>query len=245
MANQRPCDPTETRPARNPPGQRPRGVFITGNDTGVGKTFVACQIAKALLERDIKVGVYKPIASGCRREGDALISDDAEALWRAAGKPKTLQEVCPQCFEAPLAPNLAAKAERGKVNSSLLRQGLQPWIAEFEISIVEGAGGYFSPLSDEDLCADLAVDFGFPVILVVANRLGAIHQSLATMHAIKTYRGGLAVAGIVLNDVSDELDASSASNLNELRRHVGEIPVAHTSFAKNECLVAVLEWINS
>ena len=87
MASQKPCDPTEIGLSRNPPETRPRGVFITGNDTGVGKTFLACQIAKALVERGVKVGVYKPVASGCRREASGLISDDAVALWEAAGKP--------------------------------------------------------------------------------------------------------------------------------------------------------------
>ena len=90
-----------------------RGLFITGTDTEVGKTRVTAMIARSLVAAGYRVGVYKPAASGCRREGDELIADDAVALWEAAGRPATLEQVCPQRFEAPLAPHLAAREEVG------------------------------------------------------------------------------------------------------------------------------------
>ena len=88
-----------------------RGLFITGTDTEIGKTYVAALIARSLVAAGHRVGVYKPAASGCSRQGDSLVSDDALALWQAAGSPGTLAEVCPQVFAAPLAPHLAAAAE--------------------------------------------------------------------------------------------------------------------------------------
>src|SRR5258708_35422490 len=103
--------------ARKPP----RGLFITGTDTEIGKTYVASLIARALVSAGHRVGVYKPAASGCRRQGDSLVSDDAVALWRAAGSPGTLAEVCPQVFAAPLAPYLAATAEGRELDAALLR----------------------------------------------------------------------------------------------------------------------------
>src|SRR5688572_27332873 len=101
-----------------------RGLFITGTDTGVGKTYVAALIAGALVTAGRTVGVYKPTASGCRREGGELISDDAVALWEAAGRPGELERACPQRFAAPLAPHLAARAEGREVDAALLRSGL-------------------------------------------------------------------------------------------------------------------------
>ena len=103
------------------------GLFITGTDTGVGKTYVAALIARRLAQQGRKVGVYKPAASGCRRRGGVLVSDDAVALWEAAGRPGDLEHVCPQRFEAPLAPHLAAAAEGRQLDAGLLRRGLEYW----------------------------------------------------------------------------------------------------------------------
>src|SRR6266567_328670 len=126
------------------------GLFVVGTDTAVGKTFVAARIAAALARAGVRVGVYKPAASGCRRVGKLLVSDDAVALWDAAGRPGELKAVCPQRFAAPLAPHLAAKAERKQIDSKLLRRGLDYWRRRSEIVIVEGAGGLMSPIGDHD-----------------------------------------------------------------------------------------------
>ena len=102
-----------------------RGLFITGTNTGVGKTYVAALIARALAAAGRQVGVYKPAASGCQREADGgLISDNALALWNAAGRPGELKRVCPQRFEAPLAPHLAAAREGKRLDAALMRSGL-------------------------------------------------------------------------------------------------------------------------
>src|SRR5687767_5738803 len=113
-----------------------RGLFITGTDTGVGKTYVAAIVARELAAAGKRVGVYKPVASGCRRENGGLISDDAVTLWEAAGRPGELDAVCPQRFEAPLAPHLAARAEGRTVDPQLLRSGLEYWRQTSEIVIV-------------------------------------------------------------------------------------------------------------
>ncbi|HQU41841.1 MAG: dethiobiotin synthase [Planctomycetia bacterium 21-64-5] len=195
------------------------GLFVSGTGTGVGKTYVAAMICCALLSEGRRVGVYKPVASGCRREGDGLISDDALELWNAAGRPGSLDAVCPQCFAAPLAPHLAARAEGRQVDAELLRSGLDFWLDACDIVVVEGAGGFLSPVSDDEYVADLACDFGWPLIVVAPNRLGVIHDTLATLVVAATFREGLDVAGIVLNQpASAPLDASVASNYDELCR---------------------------
>jgi dethiobiotin synthetase len=200
--------------------ERPRGLFITGTDTEIGKTYVAALVAKSLAGAGHRVGVYKPAASGCRRGADGnLICEDALALWRAAGSPGPLAAVCPQVFEAPLAPHLAAAAEGRSLDSELLRSGLDVWLDTSDIVIVEGAGGLLSPLGPDEFVADLAYDVGFPLLVVAPNRLGVINHVLQTLVAAVTYRDGLEVAGVVLNDVAPASnDQSVGQNAAEIRR---------------------------
>ena len=167
------------------------GLFITGTDTGVGKTHIAALIARALVAQGLRVGVYKPAASGCQRKDGRLISDDAVALWEAAGRPGTLDDVCPQCFEAPLAPHLAARAEGKQIDRRRLRTGIEYWQSQSQIILVEGAGGLMSPMGDDDYVADLAYEIGFPLIVVSRNVLGTINSTLQTLIAASVYRRGL------------------------------------------------------
>lgn len=187
------------------------GLFITGTDTGVGKTYVAALIARQLHAAGLRVGVYKPVASGCRGTGD----DDA-SLWDAAGRPGDLKRVCPQKFAAPLAPHLAAALEHRTLDAGLLRDGLEYWRGRSDVVLVEGAGGLMSPLSEEEYNADLAADFGFPLIVVAGNALGTIHQTLCTLIAAAAYEDGLPIAGIVLNRPAAIDDPSTGSNRIEL-----------------------------
>ena len=176
------------------------GLFITGTDTGVGKTYVAALIAQALVASGRRVGVYKPAASGCTREADGrIVSDDAVALWEAAARPGDLERVCPQRFLAPLAPHLAARAEGKTLDATLLRTGLDYWKARSEIVLVEGAGGLMSPVGEREYVADIARDFGYPLVVVSRNVLGTINATLQTLFTASNYRGGLSVAGVVLN----------------------------------------------
>jgi dethiobiotin synthetase len=208
-----------------------RGLFITGTGTGVGKTYVAALIARALQSAGREVGVYKPVASGCELRGGRLVSPDAVTLWEAAGRPGTLDQVCPQVFAAPLAPHLAARAEGRRVDANLLRTGAEHWQSSCEFVIVEGAGGLMSPISDDDYNADLAAEFGYPLVVVAANQLGTINATLQTLITASTYRGGLPVAGIVLNSPSPATDdPSTASNHGELVRRCAASLLAETNY---------------
>lgn len=216
----------------------PRGLFITGTDTEIGKTYVASMIARALLAAGHRVGVYKPAASGARRVGSELVADDASALWQAAGRPLTPAEVCPQVFLAPLAPHLAALAEGRRLDEALLRHGLDAWLACSDVVLVEGAGGLMSPLGEEEYVADLAYDFGFPLVVVAGNALGTINHTLLTLIAAATFRDGLRVAGVVLNEPAprDARDRSVHSNADEIRRRavpplLAEVPLGASEFA--------------
>lgn len=200
----------------------PPGLFVTGTDTEVGKTYVTSLIAAELTAAGKRVGVYKPVASGCELYGDALVSSDAVLLRDAAGEPLSLDAVCPQRFKAPVAPNRAAAMEGKQVNPQLLRTGVEPWLESFDIVLVEGAGGLLSPLSDDDYTADLAIDFaenyGWPLVIVAPNRLGTINATLQTIITAKAYRSGVPVAGVVLNQVDEHPDISAASNHLDIAR---------------------------
>lgn len=199
----------------SPHAARCRGLFIAGTDTCVGKTYVAATIARELALAGWNVGVYKPAASGCRRDGKrTLVSDDALALWNAAGRPGKLSAVCPQRFEAPLAPHLAAKAERKEIDATRLRSGLHYWLKRSDVVVVEGAGGLMSPVGEEDYVANLARDFGFPLVIVSANRIGTINHTLQTLLAAQVFCPGLPVAGIVLNDVQPPALADPSVRFN-------------------------------
>jgi dethiobiotin synthetase len=171
------------------------GLFVIGTDTGVGKTFVACQLAKLLVELGMRVGVYKPVASG----NVDLFPSDAELLRASANQDCELECVCPQQFAAPVAPPIAAALEGREVDETLLLTGANWWLGRCDLLIVEGAGGALSPISSKQTVLDLAVQFGHPLLLVVANRLGAVNHTLLTLEA--AHKRGLRVEAIVLNQL--------------------------------------------
>ncbi len=220
------------------------GLFITGTDTGVGKTYVAALIARSLAASGRRVGVYKPAASGCLRDAhNGLVSEDAVALWEAAGRPADLERVCPQRFAAPLAPHLAARAEGRELDAGLLRDGLDYWRSCREIVLVEGAGGLMSPLGDDEYVADLAADLGFPLIVVSRNILGTINATLQTLITASVYRGGLKVAGLVLNHPAPPSadDISLATNRTELAARCTAPLLASAAFGAN-ALDGEVDW---
>jgi dethiobiotin synthetase len=220
-----------------------RGLFITGTGTGVGKTYVAALIAQSLRVAGKRVGVYKPAASGCELLDGKLMSSDALALWEAAGRPATLEQVCPQRFAAPLAPHLAARAEGRRVDPALLRSGLDFWRESCDFVLVEGAGGLMSPISDDDYNADLAEEFGYPLVVVAANVLGTINATLQTLIVADTFRDGLAIAGIVLNSPRPAADdPSTESNADELKRHCVPPLLAEVSHGASSLMPSVDWW---
>jgi len=221
-----------------------RGLFITGTDTGVGKTYVAAMIARWLLTAGRRVGVYKPVASGCSRRRGGLVSADALALWEAAGRPGKLARVCPQRFAAPLAPHLAARLEGKRLDRKGLRRGLDYWMATSEVVLVEGAGGLLSPLGRQDYVADLAADLGFPLVVVSRNTLGTINATLQTLVTAAVFRAGLRVAGVVLNHPSPPAadDPSLATNGRELAARCRPPLLAAVAYGADRFAPAVDWW---
>jgi dethiobiotin synthetase len=193
------------------------GLYITGTNTGVGKSHVTRLIARALVKSGYKVGVYKPVATDCRRQGQEVIAPDAVKLWEAAGRPGKLEDVCPQKFVAPLAPPSSARLEGREVDRDLLRTGLESWRANSDIVLVEGAGGLLSPMSEDDDNATLAAEFGYPLMVVAVNELGTINSTLLTLLAAKTLVPQIPIAGVILNRLKlFPDDESTKTNADEI-----------------------------
>ena len=188
------------------------GLFITGTDTGVGKTFVARGIASALRARGRRVGVLKPIETGC---GGALDPQpaDALALRAAAGSNLPLERICPYRLDAPLAPDVAARLENVRIDPARIAAVFRALERDHDVTLVEGAGGLLVPILERYTMADLARDLGLPLLVVVDSKLGAINHTLLTLEAAAAR--GLPVRGYVLNHASaaDEAAATNASVL--------------------------------
>lgn len=200
------------------------GLFITGTDTGVGKTHVACGIIRILREQGLRVGAYKPAVTGSCPSPCGPVWDDITRLQAALGREIAPERVCPQRFHSPLAPPVAARLEGRGVDAALLRRGIDWWHDQADVMIVEGAGGLLSPLTQTESVADVARDLGFPLVVVARLSLGTINHTLLTLEAAR--HRGLEVAGIILNEsaAADPADRSTATNAAELRRRC-DVPI--------------------
>jgi len=187
------------------PSRASRAVFVTGTDTGVGKTFVTCALAHALRRRWRRVSVMKPVETGVEGE-----PEDARALQAAAGDPAPLDVVCPYRLRAPLAPSVAAALEGRHVDVRRLVALVRARAAEADVLLVEGAGGLLVPLEGETTYADLAVACDLPLLIVAANRLGTINHCSLTARVARVM--GLTVRGFVLSQPAATADASAAGN---------------------------------
>ena len=179
----------------------PRGVFVTGTDTGVGKTVVAAALAAWCRARGLDVAVMKPVASGGRwlREGARrrLVSGDALALAQAAGAREPWRLVNPVCFREPIAPWAAAQRERRPIRCAKLVADFQQLAGRHAFVIVEGAGGLLVPLSRDETMADLAGQFGLPLLIVARAGLGTQNHTLLSLACARSR--GLTVSGVILN----------------------------------------------
>ena len=210
------------------------GIFITGTDTGVGKTYIGTAIARSLVQQGIQVVPRKPIESGCSKQGDELVAEDALALKNAASYPGELNEVCPYPFEAAISPQRAARLENRPVTIDELQTAcLHNIDRNNDFLLVEGAGGFYSPLCENGLNADLAQQLQLPVLLVAEDRLGTINHILLTLEAIKTRK--LGIAAVILNQIY-EAETEHMDNLADLQE-LAHCPVYRVSTqAKNDAI---------
>ena len=205
----------------------PQSLFVTGTDTGVGKTRIASGIVASLREGGVSAVGYKPVLSGEDR-------GDAESLWRASGGGEdgsaapAIDEVNPVWLKIPAAPLsafLGGEVKAGSVDRCLLLDTYESLAVRYEAVVIEGAGGWEVPIDETETFASLAKRFGAPVLVVAANRLGVLNHTLLTVEAVR--RSGLECVGVVLNEIAppDPSDVARATNLEVLRRCLPGLPI--------------------
>lgn len=217
--------------------------FITGTDTGVGKTLVSCALLEGLAAQGKRVVGFKPVAAGC---DDADHNADALALRAAGNVQVSYGQINPYCFKQAIAPHLAARQSGVTIDFARIMASYRELVAQADEVIVEGVGGFCVPLNAQQDGADLAAQLGLPVILVVGMRLGCLNHALLTLRAIAARR--LECAGWVAN-VLDATMPALQENLDALRERIeapllGVVPYMTVPDAKRAAGHLNLELLN-
>jgi dethiobiotin synthetase len=197
-----------------------RGLFVTGTDTGVGKTEVACALLRNARAAGLDAVGLKPAQSG-DVPGEP---SDAERLREAGGAVEPLEATCPYRFAAPLAPAVAARLEGRAVSFERVLEAARALAHRHAALVVEGAGGLLVPLTERETYADLAVALGLPVLVVARAGLGTVNHTALTVEALG--RRGLSLAGVVLNRTAPADDPSVPFNAGEIARLTDREPIA-------------------
>jgi dethiobiotin synthetase len=200
----------------------PKAYFITGTDTGVGKTFVAAAAAGALRTKGHRVGVMKPVETGCGVKDGVLVPPDALLLKDAAGSEAPLDTINPYRFPEPLAPSVAAKIAGVKIDFDKIKNCFMELGKGADIMLVEGAGGLLVPLDDERTYADLVNLLGIDLVLVAASKLGVINHTLLTVRCAKAL--GIGTRAIILNHPTPTTDESARVN-REVIEKISGVPI--------------------
>ncbi|HED33426.1 MAG TPA: dethiobiotin synthase [Gammaproteobacteria bacterium] len=203
------------------------GIFITGTDTNVGKTYIACKIAAELNTRNINVVPRKPVESGCTLTNNQLIPEDAIKLKQASQSTESIEKICPYRFKKAISPAEAARQNNQRISLNQLSHACTANVNENDFLLVEGAGGFYSPLCEDALNADLAIKLDLPLLLIAENRVGCINQVLLCLNAIK--HSSLNLRAIVLNHLPHS--ETGNSHYDELARYT-QIPIVE--FDRNQ-----------
>ncbi|MFO1469008.1 MAG: dethiobiotin synthase [Steroidobacteraceae bacterium] len=212
-----------------------RRLFITGTDTGVGKTRCAAALCHAFAARGLAVGAMKPVASGCARTPQGLRNADALALLEAMTVRARYEEVNPYAFEPAIAPHIAARRAQVPIDLARLDHAFERLALRSEVMIVEGAGGWLTPLDERAMLAELASRWNLAVVMVVGLKLGCINHALLTEEAIA--RRNCTLAGFIINAVDPAMQAPQDS-IETLRARLrapclGSLPWAPAEAARD------------
>jgi dethiobiotin synthetase len=199
------------------------GLFITGTDTGVGKTLVAAAIADWFRRHSYRVAVCKPIATGCARRREGLVSEDAEFLAHHADAKFPLDTICPQRFAEPLAPAIAAERAKQPIEWNAIDSAIQSMSAQSDILIVEGVGGVMVPIARKILVLDMIGWLRLPAVVVARAGLGTINHTLLTLQALRS--AGISIAGVVINKYPPETPPIAEETNPRAIEKWGNIPV--------------------
>ncbi len=192
-------------------------IFVTGTDTGVGKTAFTAWLLSRLRAQGIRAVGYKPICCGDRHDAELLLAASAPGL--------TIDEINPLWLETPAAPLTAATLENRTLDLANLRDGFVRLKSRFDFVAVEGVGGWIVPITPDYFSSDLSADLQLPVIVVAHNRLGCLNHIFLTVRSIAA--AGLPCAGIILNDLGETGDLASTTNAQILGRCLPSLMVGN------------------
>lgn len=216
----------------------PRGLFVTGTDTGVGKTRVAVALIHALRAQGLRVAAMKPVAAG---NAPGELNEDVAALLRAANVVADLRDANPYAFSEPIAPHIAAQQAGVRIELDVIAEAYRRLAGASDVVVVEGAGGWRVPLNECEDMADLAQRLGLPVVLVVGLRLGCLNHALLSVESIAKRQ--LPWAGWVANHV-DPAMACPAENVAALRARLPDPCLGVQGFLhENPASGAPLQWL--
>lgn len=193
-----------------------QSFFITGTDTGIGKTYVACQLIRHYVALGYRVVGMKPIAAGCEQVDGQWVNEDVRLLTEASNVDAPLHWVNPYSFHAPIAPHIAAQQGNVDIQLDVIVQAYHALAELADIVIVEGAGGLLVPLNDEITMAELAAALNIPIVFVVGMRLGCINHALLSLEVMRARH--LPIQAWVANPIDPAMQCY-AENLATLQQH--------------------------
>lgn len=208
----------------------PRGIFVTGTDTEVGKTYVSCALLDMLKQQGVNTAAMKPVASGAEKIKDQYVNDDALCLQRAATVDATYTQINPYIFSEAIAPHIAASRAGDEIKLETIMQSYQCLSEMADFVLVEGVGGWLVPLNAKQTVADLAKKLDLPVLLVVGMRLGCINHALLTAMAIE--QSGVKLQGWIANKLEGDYVAVN-ENIESIQRRI-KAPLLATLERNNE-----------
>ena len=203
-----------------------KGLFITATDTGVGKTLIAGAIAKILSQKGKKVGVFKPVATGCKKTKQGLVSEDAQFLSYCADSKFGLDIINPIKFKTPASPFACEKTENKKVDLKKIAAAYKRICQESNLVIVEGIGGIRVPITKDIDVLGLAKAFALPIVIVTRAKLGTINHTLLTIDAIR--RAGLLLAGVIINGYDEKTKNLAEKTNAAIIKESGKVEIIAT-----------------
>lgn len=199
------------------------GLFITGTDTGIGKTVITAGIANWFTRRGARVAASKPVATGCVSRREGLVSEDAEFIAAGGDVRFALDVICPQRFSEPLAPAIAAQRQQCELDWAEVDRSLAQQCAAADVLLVEGVGGVMVPLDRQHTVLDLAKWLDLPAVVVARPDLGTINHTLLTVAALRS--AGVSVAGVVINAYPAEAASVAEETNPRMIEQWGKVPV--------------------
>jgi dethiobiotin synthetase len=201
----------------------PKGFFVAGTDTAVGKTRVTAGLIAGFRALQLAAGGMKPVACGLIEANGRYFSEDVDMMCRYSGQDPESDAVNPYAFRPPISPHIAAAHAGTAIELDAILRSFSAIAADHSPVCVEGAGGWLTPISERQTMADIAIALDLPVVLVVGLRLGCLNHSLLTALAIRA--GGLPLAGWIANRIDPDF-AESEANLATLATRLGSAPLA-------------------